>query len=55
MKTVARVAVSIGFALIVGSALPIRVSAQGPSDNVTVFARDLILRTLQSGNIRSEI
>jgi hypothetical protein len=41
MKTAARLAVSIGFALIVGSALPITVSAQGPSDNVTVFARDL--------------
>jgi glucose/arabinose dehydrogenase len=41
MKIVARLAVSIGFALIVGLALPIRVSAQGPSDNVTVFARDL--------------
>jgi glucose/arabinose dehydrogenase len=41
MITVARLAVHIGFALLLGSALPIRVSAQGPSDNVTVFARDL--------------
>jgi hypothetical protein len=38
MKTVARLAVSIGFALLLGSALPIGVSAQGPSANVSVFA-----------------
>jgi hypothetical protein len=41
MKKVARLAVSIGFALLLSSALPITVSAQGPSANVTVFARDL--------------